>query len=334
MTQEEKIQALRDLGYKVQIIDGKPTIKGYLYLCNTDITSLPDNLVVRGDLNLNNTRITSLPDNLVVGGWLDLCDTKIKSLPNNLVVGDCLFLNGTAITSLPDNLIVGADFYLSYSEIRSLPDNFVVRGWLGINGTKIKSLPDNLVIGNWIDIRETEITSLPDNLAIGSGIIKSNGDKIYTNQNINIDFVQKIWGDKPYCKVDGIFTEVVNRRGKVWTVRNIGETETFYIVNDGNGNYAHGETIKEAKESLIYKITSRDKSAYKDLTFNSILPYEEAIQCYRVITGACSFGTKNFVENILPPDKRKEQYTIAEMIRLTKGQYGNETFANFFKNNK
>lgn len=355
MTQEEKIQALRDLGYDVEVIDGKPTVRGWLDLRDSKITSLPDNLVVRGLVYLRNADIESLPDNLVVSDWLDLRGTKITSLPNNLVVGGCLYLCNTKITSLPDDIVVGGNLYLSDTDITTLPDNFILGGSLYLGGTKITSLPDNLVIGGSLVLSNTKIISLPDNLVIGGSldlrfskikslpnnlvvggdyIFKNDGSVISSNRNVKVDFVQKIWNDKPYCKVDSIFTEVVNRRGKVWTVRKIGHTDTFYVVNDGNGNYAHGDTIKEAKKDLIYKITNKDKSEYEGLTLESILSHKEAIKCYRTITGACSFGAKNFVENILPQDERKGQYTIAEIIRLTKRQYGNERFTEFFKNKK
>lgn len=355
MTQKEKIKVLRDLGCDVQVIDGKPTVKGWLDLIDRGITSLPDNLVVGGHLDIKTcSEITSLPNNLVVGGWFDISgtkitslpdnlivssslylgNTKITSLPNNLAVGGWLDLSGSEITSLPDNLVVGGSLDLRGSEITSLPNNLVVGGGLFLNNTKIKSLPDNLIVGGGLCLCDTDITSLPDNLIVGGWIIKSNGDRIYRNQNPKIDFVQKIWGDKPYCCVDGIFTEVINRRGKVWEVRRIGHTETLYIVNDGNGNYAHARTIEQAKADLIYKITNKDKSKYESLTLDSTLAHEEAIQCYRTITGACSFGTKNFVENVLPPEERKDQYTIAEIIHLTKGRYGNEIFTKFFKDKK
>lgn len=48
---------------------------------------------------------------------------------------------------------------------------------------------------------------------------------------------------------------------------------------------------------------------------------------YRVITGACQQGTENFV-NSLP--ELKEEYKISEIIELTKGNYGANTFKEFF----
>ena len=85
-----------------------------LYLNNTKITSLPDNLSVGGYLDLSNTKITSLPDNLSVGKYLDLNNTKITSLPDNLSVGGYLDLSNTKITNLPDNLSVGGDIYKDF----------------------------------------------------------------------------------------------------------------------------------------------------------------------------------------------------------------------------
>jgi hypothetical protein len=82
-----------------------------LYLSNTQITSLPDNLSVNGNLWLDNTPITSLPDNLTVYGHLDLTNTPITSLPDNLRVEGNLWLRNTLITSLPDNLRVEGRIY-------------------------------------------------------------------------------------------------------------------------------------------------------------------------------------------------------------------------------
>jgi hypothetical protein len=51
--------------------------------------------------------------------------------------------------------------------------------------------------------------------------------------------------------------------------------------------------------------------------------------CYRVVTGACSFGTRDFVKNRLV--EPKSSYSVAEMISVTDGEYGNKTFREFFK---
>jgi hypothetical protein len=253
-----------------------------------------------------------LPDNLTVGGYLDLGRTQIQSLPDNLTVGGDLGLRGTQIQSLPDNLTVGGYLDLGRTQIQYLPDNLTVGGDLDLGGTQIQSLPDNLTVRGYLYLEGTPIT-----------------DTSMVNRKFTVNMVDKLWSNSKFIKVDGIFAEKVNRHGNVWEVKNINGIKTFFIVTDGNGKYAHGDTIQEAKTDLIYKISNRDKSEYENLTLNSELTFEEAIECYRVITGACSFGTKDFVENYL--SERKERYTIREMIELTKGRYGNETFKEFFK---
>ena len=75
-------------------------VGGSLYLSNTKITSLPDNLEVRGDLDLGHTNITSLPNNLKVGGSLDLYGVDINSLPDNLKVEGDLILTNAPLSRL------------------------------------------------------------------------------------------------------------------------------------------------------------------------------------------------------------------------------------------
>lgn len=135
---------------------------------------------------------------------------------------------------------------------------------------------------------------------------------------------------------DNIKSAVIETKSKVKKVKlidsdnNIITDKVSYVVANGNGNFAHGRTIKEAKKSLLYKISNRDVSKYTNLTLESEITFEEAIKMYRVITGACEFGVKNFVEQYKIDEKKK--YTIKEIIELTEGQYGNQLLREFFKN--
>jgi hypothetical protein len=69
------------------------------------------------------------------------------------------------------------------------------------------------------------------------------------------------------------------------------------------------------------------------LSLDDTLSYEKAIAAYRTITGACSAGTRDFIENRLP-SPHKDKYTIREIIKLTKNEYGGKKFAKLFKKNK
>ena len=135
---------------------------------------------------------------------------------------------------------------------------------------------------------------------------------------------------KPAIIADGILSEIVSKRRNVYKVINHGYTKASYLI-EVDGIYSHGETLKEAKESLLYKISNRDKSQYNDYTLNTRLTKEVAIKMYRVITGACESGTRNFVKSL---DTIPEKLTVAELIKITKGKFGNDTLEKFIKGDK
>jgi hypothetical protein len=124
---------------------------------------------------------------------------------------------------------------------------------------------------------------------------------------------------------DGILAEIIGRKNNVYKVRIAGRTEIFYCIKYGH-TYSHGKTIREAKKDLIYKISNRDKSRFKAWKLDTTVNLKDAIESYRVITGACEIGTKSFVNTI----KTKAQYTVKEIIEITIGQFGNDAYKNFF----
>jgi hypothetical protein len=138
--------------------------------------------------------------------------------------------------------------------------------------------------------------------------------------------VDGMYNGKPHIIKDGILSEVISHKGNVYKVKNYGETNTSYIVQEGD-IYSHGETLKEARDNLIYKIGDRDTSKFESLTLDSELTKEEAIALYRTVTGACESGTRYFVEQ--NADKVKDKFTVKEIIALTKGQYGNSQLTEF-----
>ena len=243
-------------------------------------------------------------ESLYYSGYLDLQGTAVTSLPDNLTVGGTLDLRGTAVTSLPDNLTVG--------------------GSLDLEGcTSITSLPDNLTVGGYLDLRGTAGT---DTRHIRRTLTPEQRKRINDAKCRPIIWERR---GRKYIKADGEFTVIDNHHGNVYRVHYPGSHKQLYLVTDGENHWAHGKTLAEARADLIYKISDRGTSAYKNMRLDDTLTFEEAIAAYRTITGACAAGTRNFIENRLP-QPRKEQYTIREMLQLTKGEYGSGTFARFF----
>ena len=135
--------------------------------------------------------------------------------------------------------------------------------------------------------------------------------------------------DLPYLYADGILSYVhCTKEVKGYTIyetTRIGYTEVEYVASDGD-NYSHASSIRSAILDLRFKLSDRDTSWLDNKTLESILSTEDSILAYRCITGACSGGVEGFLKGI----KEKESYTIEEIISLTSGQYGNQTFKQFF----
>jgi len=206
-------------------------------------------------------------------------------------------LDLSGLTSIPKefNPTVGGSLYLS--GLTSIPKEFnpTVGGDLDLSGL--------------ISRKNIKTKQLPPDF--------HEKNSLYFSLNLK-------WQNGRYRKIDGIFCEIIKKHKNVLKVKI--KNEISYIVKNGN-LFSHGKTIKEAKESLIYKISNRDTSIYKNLKLDSILSFEESVKMYRIITGACEFGTKNFVLSI----KKKTKYSIREIIELTKGQWGNQKLQEFFK---
>ena len=245
------------------------------------------------------------------GGSLDLRGTAIRQLPDNLTVGGSLYLRDTAIQQLPDNLTVGGYLDLRDTAIQQLPDNLTVGGSLDLRDTAIQQLPDNLTVGGWLGLGGTEIwdTSMVKRLKDGDC---RPGEWIYAD-----GILTHIKREKQVHTEDGDFTFY------------IGKIPNCHVVYDGTF-YAHAATLREGVQDILFK-RAKDRGAevYKQYSLNDSIDTKDAIVMYRIITGACRQGTQQFIDSL--PDGLKESYTIREIMEMTKGQYGGETFREFFE---
>jgi hypothetical protein len=137
------------------------------------------------------------------------------------------------------------------------------------------------------------------------------------------------WLERGYVVADGIVQKLESQKtiGEV-TVFEVSETfggEKSFVAKIGN-KFAHGKTLEEAKADLRYKLSDRDTSKFKSWNLEVKKPLDQMIEAYMAITGACSFGTKQFCESI----SLQEEYSPKEIIHLTAGKYGNRRFMEFF----
>ena len=127
-------------------------------------------------------------------------------------------------------------------------------------------------------------------------------------------------------EVDGIRSLLVSTKGNVQKVVLNEDFEPSYIFTK-DGISAHGKSVKQAYRDWLFKQSDRDVSKYGNLEPEEKHNVAFWYECYRTITGACALGTEHFIEQ----NKDRKEATLREVIELTKGQYGHNTFVEFFK---
>jgi len=172
------------------------------------------------------------------------------------------------------------------------------------------------------------LTTVGGSLSIYSGA-KLDAKKAKYNQKSAKTKVLKAFERQGYISADGILQRIVTKKKTtaltVYKVKKLVSDQISYVVFDGD-NFSHGETVKKAKDDLIFKLTSRDTSEFKKWKLDTKKPLKEVILAYRSITGACEFGVKQFCAS----QKMKAKYSVNEVLKLTKGQFGHEKFREFF----
>ena len=288
-----------------------------------DVKKIPKgfNPTVHGGLYLNNVRKTPKGFNPIVGLRLHLRGATKIPKGFNPTVGGHLDLNGMTHISDGFNPIVGG--HLNLDSVTKIPKGFNPTVGGGLHLDSVTKVPKgfNPTVGSGLHL--DSVTKVPKgfNPTVG-GYVYSKLTIPYTKLGNN----PIIWEGGKYIKVDGLFTEVVYKRGNVYQVKKIGNPKEFYLVTDGT-KWAHGDTLKQAYQDLVYKVTNRSKKDFEHLTLDSVLTFEDSVACYRTITGACSFGTRDFVQSNGIEEKDR---TVLEIIELTRGSYGNDLFVQFF----
>jgi hypothetical protein len=322
----EQIEGDLYLGSLTSIPEGfNPIVGGKLDL--RSVTSIPEgfNPTVGGDLNLRS--VTSIPKgfNPTVGGYLSL--GSLISIPEgfNPIVGGSLYLS--SVTSIPEGFNPTVSVSLDLESLTSIPEGFNPTVGGGLNLRSLTSIPEGFNPSVGLSLYLSSVTSIPEgfNPSVG-GLLYSKIDIPHTK----LDTSKPIYwesNDKKYIKIDGILSEVINERDNVIKTRKIGSSKETYIITDGE-KYAHGDSIKSAQESLIFKINDRDSSEFKNLDTKEPQPISTLIQAYRSITGACEFGVKDFIQrkNL----EMEKKYPINHIIEITENEYGHQQFKEFF----
>jgi hypothetical protein len=237
----------------------------------------------------------------------------------------CLYPNGTKVRTVPEgfNPIVTGELDMEY--VTTIPEGFnpIVGGYLDLRSVKTIPAGFNPTVGGILYLRS--VTTIPSGFnPFVRGRIYHHGQWHTPKNQMPANHIIS-WQGGRYILCDGIFCEVLSRKGRVYRCKN--RDGEFYIVTGDKFN-AHGMTIKEAKSDLRFKELKQDPSEFKKYDLNSVLSKEEMILCYRVITGACQFGVQDFITRKC---QNVEKISIKKVIKLTEGEYGHQKFYDFFK---
>ena len=270
-------------------------VTGYLEAKNADHNAFTKIMSVGGDADFQ--------------GWTG-------SAPKLMSVGGSAYFQGWT-GSAPKLMSVGGSAYFrkwtgSAPKLTSIGRYADFRGWTG-------SAPKLMSVGGYADFRGWT----------------GSAPKIKTNDSnavaICSDALSKSFLASGYIFADGILAQIISRRGSVYKVVICGERESSFVIANGDGNYSHGATIKEARDSLIYKLQSRDLTEFEGWTLKTCVSLADAVKAYRSITGACEAGVRGFCER---HGKMPAKLTVSKIVEMTKGKYGNEQFEKFFEGKK
>ena len=310
-----------------KLVEGfNPTVCGSL--CLDSVTKLIKgfNPTVGGSLYMDSVTKLIKGFNPTVGRDLTMFSATKLIEGFNPTVGESLWLDSVTKLVKGFNPTVGRDLYMQ--SVTKLVKRFNPIIGCNLHMDSVKKLVEgfNPTVGR--NLFMDSVTKLV------KGFNPTVGGRVYLNSvvdtesisftQINRDFIDFKNG---FVKCDGIFMEVDSHRGNVWIGHKVGSKEKVFLVTDGNQKYSHGYTLKEAKEDLIFKVDGRRPDDFKHLNKESVLLMSEAVIAYRVITGACGFGVKDYIKNRLP--KEKKEFSMAEVIELTKDEYGGDRFSDF-----
>ena len=171
-----------------------------------------------------------------------------------------------------------------------------------------------LHVGGSLYLQDTAITTLPDNLSV---------EQILFDGQI---------GDHTFAVFDGIYCVVLSEKdiGSV-RIRHCQKSkfkdgklvgDKFYVASR-DGENAHGDSISDAIEELVFKGGVRDVEQYRDMPLDTVKTPSEWALIYRMVTGACQFGTREFIKS---KGEMKASYSLAEILSETNGAYGHDQF--------
>jgi prefoldin subunit 5 len=277
---------------------------------------------VTGYLSINSNAKLDAPALTSVGGYLSINSNAKLDAPALTSVGGGLYISSSAKLDAPALTSVGGGLYI-YSNVK-LDALTSVGGDLYIySNAKLDALTS---VGGYLSINSNAkldapaLTSVGGKLSIYSSA-KLTAGKLYCGGYEKFKVIDDIGCVVLSEKKQGDMTILMCRHSKIKNQKVVGDK--FYVAQKGEDN-AHGKTIAEATQELLFKIGPRDVERFRNMPMHTAKTPSEWALIYRMVTGACQYGTAQFIET---RHDLKKEYTLAEILTLTEGQFGHDRFS-------
>ena len=298
------------------------------------LTTLPEGVVFRNKGSVNLPSLTTLPEGIVFENEGNVYLESLPTLPEGVVFRNKGGVNLPSLTTLPEGVVFAIVFenkgYVNLKSLTTLPEGVVFENEGNVNLESLTTLPEGIAFQNEGCVYLKYLSPLKlKKLNKTVNFFETNNPKFFVLEGKlkikNVVYNAKIIDDIPMVVLKEKKNVLIGNT--IDAYNNI--LDKIFVVSKDNF-YAHGKTLKEAKENLVFKFKEIDTSVYKNMTLNTLLSYENSIMLYKSITRACSHGIKYFIEQ---NNIEKKPYSIKEIIEITKGQYNNHLLTQFFQDN-
>ena len=165
----------------------------------------------------------------------------------------------------------------------------------------------------------------------GSGDGSGDGDGNGSGNGDGSGYGVKSFDGKTVNMIDGIPTIIDKIKLNIafGHILNKNFTLTKCYVIKQNDIFAHGETLKKAREALLEKLfegmsdDERVDEFLKEFELNRLYSAMMFFDWHNKLTGSCEMGRKTFAKNH-EIDLDNDKFTVVEFINITKNDYGSQ----------
>ena len=312
-------------------------VTGYLHVYSSAklaaLTTVGGYLHVYSSAKLEALKLEALT---TIGGSLDVSGTEKLEAPLLTTIGGSLRISGSAkfeaLTTVGGDVrvsgsakfealtTVGGDVSVYNSAKFDAPKLTTVGGYVSVYNSAKFDAPKLTTVGGYVRVDSTANLDAP----------KLENKNNTSAKEIAARALSLSFSLRGLIKIDGILSWLISEKTignvTVYEIKIVGKLNNSYAVKRGDV-YSHGETIEKAIADLRYKISSRDTSEFKDWNVSAKRTSDYCIKAYRVITGACEQGVRDFCKSM----DLEKKYSLQEIFKITEGKFGSQEFVKFFK---